>query len=268
VSLDELATRPAPAGAKILLLDLERLSGKATIRIWHPRDLKYVSYLPPEKWDRLPSTLCGSWQWLTDKRVGFVAAWENPDDPYHVANVFRGLLDEATHVVTYNGNRADLLWLSGDRAQGGIPEPSPYKSVDLFKMQAKYAFERRSLRHLLDRLDLPNKSGHYDPDEADAAMDGDEKARRSLIKYNKQDTRALVELYLRVRPRLGLNLGAFYADAEDVVRCPHCAGVDTLKADGWYGASVQTYGQLRCDVCGGYARNNIVKSRSRVRGIS
>ena len=267
MTLADLAKRQAPSGPRILLLDLERLSGIVTRRIWHPSDAKRWNYLPPEQWDRMPSTLCGSWLWLDAKKPGFVAAWEQPDDPWYVARVFADLLDECTHCVTYNGNRADLPWLSQDRAQGGIPEPSPFKSVDLFKMQAKYAFERRSLRHLLERLELPNKDGHYDADEADRAAAGDVKAQRALRKYNIGDSLVLRDLYLRVRTRLGLNLGAYYNDAEEVLRCPHCASVDTLKVYDWHTADVQTYGRLKCDVCGGYARNNIVKARSRVRGL-
>jgi hypothetical protein len=81
---------------KILLLDLERLSGIVTRRIWHPSDAKRWNYLPPEQWDRMPSTLCGSWLWLDAKKPGFVAAWEQPSDPWYVARVFA---DQATRSI-------------------------------------------------------------------------------------------------------------------------------------------------------------------------
>jgi len=239
------------------LLDLERLPGKFTRYIWHPTDAKRWSYIPPEEWDRLPSTLCGSWSWLGEKRVGFVAAWENPDDEYHVGRKFRDLLDEATHVVTYNGNRADLLWIHGDVEQGHMPAPRPYRSVDLFKLNSQFAFERRSLRHLLDRLDLPNKSGHYDPAEAERANDGDAKAQASLKKYNVQDTRVLADLFRRVQHRIkGLNLGLYYADADpDTRRCPACGSTDLKLDDQWAYTSLTAYAMSVCQSCGAASRS-------------
>lgn len=268
--VDDLAgrARQVPNGPRVLLFDLERLSGLTKPRrIWHPRDAQRWNYWPPEEWERLPTTLCGSYQWLGSKRVHFVAAWDNPDDHYHVAREFLRLQDEATHTITFNGDRADLRWLEGDRAQAGLPDPSPSRSIDLFKLQPKFAFERKSLRHLLERLDLPNKTGHYDPDQADAAFAGDPKARRSMATYNRGDTKVLVDLFMRTRTKLGLNFNAYFADAAEVLRCPCCMAVDTLKAYGWYTANVQSYGRLRCEECGVFAANQHVKARARVRAI-
>jgi hypothetical protein len=259
--------RRADEGPRIVTIDLERVPGRTAERdIWDPRDAKRWNYWPPEEWVSLPRTVCFTAKTM-GKRPEFVAEWQRPD-PHWIARRSWEIVDAADLVVTYNGNRADLAWLRTAWLDAGLPEPRPFKSVDLFKLQARWALERRSLAYLLERLSMASKEGHYNAAEARAACAGNRAAQKALRGYNMTDVEITEALYLRVRHLLPtVNLGAFYADAEDVNRCPYCGAEGTLKASGWYTASVQSYGLLTCDSCGGHARNNHVKRKTRVRGV-
>ncbi len=266
---DDLDTmlRRAKDGPRVLTVDIERVPGIATLKLFHPADLKRLNYLGPEKWDSLPRTVCFTAKWSDKTKPVFVAEWQQPDDPLHVARKAWELLDAADLCVTYNGDRADLKWFRTDWLTAGMGEPRPFKSVDLFKLQNRWSLERRSLAYLLERLSMANKSGHYNADEALAACAGNRAAQKALRDYNVNDVVITEELWRKVRHLLPQNLGAYYNDATDVLRCPHCGEADTLKASGWYTADVQRYGLLTCSSCGGHARNNHVKAKTAVRGV-
>jgi hypothetical protein len=267
-SADLDAVLDGQAGPKILTLDLERIPGRVTLDMWHPSDVKRMTYIGPERWESLPRTICLTAKWY-GKRPEFVAEWDNPDDEYHVARRAWELIDAADVIVTYNGKRADLKWLQQDWDMARLPAPTPYKHVDLFAMNTRWAFERRSLSHLLDRLSMANKDGHYNADEARAAVAGDEKARKRLARYNTGDVKVTEALFDRLRHHVkGINLGVYYPDCEDVNRCPRCGEADTLRDAGWYTAEQYRYAMRRCDACGGLSRLGHIKRRSGVRAVS
>ncbi len=265
----DVMLRRAKDGPRILTIDLERVPGQALMEFFEPTDIKRINYWPPEKWLSLPRTVCFTAKWLDKARPEFVAEWQHPDDPTWVARRSHELIDAADLVITYNGNRSDLKWLRTAWTEQGMAEPRPFKSVDLFKLQARWAFERRSLGYLLDRLSMASKQGRYNSAEAFAACAGKRDAQKALRAYNVADVEITEALYLRVRHLLpSVNVGAFYADANEVNRCPYCGEEGTLKASGWYTANVYRYGLRTCSSCGGHARNNHVKHRARVRGVS
>lgn len=265
MSLDE-ALDGLVAGPRILVLDLERLPGRVELEVWHPRDFKRVNYVAPDRWSALPSTVSMAWKWYGSKKVGFVAAWEAPDDPHHVANEAWLLIDQADIVVTFNGRQADLKWLRQDWAVADLPMPTPWRDVDLFVVaRREFAFESRSLRHLCDRLGLPNKSGHYESATALAAMDGDEKAQRKLARYNRQDVRITEAVFDRLRPYVrGINFGLYAADG--AVMCVNC-GSEALSPAGSATTAVTRYPAYRCDECGTVQRGKHRSAAVPMRGV-
>ena len=264
--LADLAQRERPTAPRILLLDLERLPGEVELDVWEPRDFARINYVHPDRWRVRPRTLCASWLWYGERRPGFVAAWENPDDEYHVARTMRDLLHEADLAVTFNGRRADLKWLRTDWAAGQIPLPRPFKDIDLF-LVARQAFslESRSLRYLCEFLGVPNKAGHYDAGEAKAAAAGDVKAQKRLRSYSRQDSLIMAPVLDALRPHVrGVNLGLYHLD--DEMRCPACGGTE-LTADGWTYTTVTAYACYRC-ACGALSRSKHRKHAVSQRGVS
>lgn len=267
---------PTVTAPRVLLFDLERLPGEVVFPVtWEPRDFKYVNYVNPmtEPNESRPyfakkaSTLCGSWLWYGEKRPGFVAAWDNPADPWHVARTFRELLSEADVVVTFNGRRADLKWLRTDWAAAQIPTPRPFKDIDLFLVaRSAFSLEARSLAYLCQFLGLPGKSGKYDAAEAKAAAAGDGPERRRLVRYSKADSVIMRPVLDRLRPYVrGVNLGLYYMDDEN--RCPACGSAD-LSRDGWTYTTVTAYAAYRCGDCGAVSRSKHRKNATAMRGIT
>ena len=262
MSIDDLVSRKGP---RVLCIDLERIPGRVTLDIF---DAKQRSdYIHASTWQEYPETLCFAWRWLGERTTHFAATWTTDD----LAALSWRLYDEATHVLTFNGHKADNKWCRDDWLLAGLPKPAPWRDIDLYVvLRNQFALEARSLDFACQRLGLPGKRGHYNVAQARAAAEGDPAAQRAIERYNRGDVKATLDLWERVRGLVhvpGLNLGLQYLDAEDVNRCPTCGKAGTLKADGWYTAAVQIYGLLRCSSCGGLARNNHVKSKSRVRGV-
>jgi hypothetical protein len=164
-----LADRVKSSGAKILVVDMERLVGLA--RVWDQK----TNFVPATNFVRLPMTLCFAAKWYGSKTTEFHAAWDGGFD----AMVQRSweMYDEANIVVTYNGRRFDNLHFAGDWLKAGLTPPSPWKDVDLYQSN-RFGYTSRSLNHLCQQLGLDVKSGKYDMDMAEACMDGDEKAQR------------------------------------------------------------------------------------------
>jgi len=250
--MGRLAEAAHPEGPRILFYDLERLPGIGTRYLFEPTDIKHQGYWAPETWDVRPSDLpilCASWAWYGQRGTGFAAAWDDPDDHFHVARRMSELISSADVVMDFNGPKADRKWLRQAWAQGRVDTPMPPRWVDLYRVASSaFALERRSLSYLLDFLELPNKSGKYDPAQAWAAFDGDETARRRLERYSRGDSRVLPPLYERLRPFMPttLNLGLLVMDDED--RCPACTSTD-LEPDGWVKTNVTAFAAYRCRSC-------------------
>ena len=256
----------ALSGPRILTLDIERLPGRVELEMWHPRDFQRLNYVHPDKWSQLPTTVCLSYKWYDEKQVGFIAAWEDPDDPFYVARQAWLLIDEADWVVTFNGVNFDLKILRQDWAVADLPMPTPWRNIDLFQVaRREFAFESKSLKHLCDRLGLPNKAGHYDSKVAQAAADGDEAARKKLIRYSKQDSRITELVFDRLRPYVrGINWGLYQAN--DTRCCTNC-GSEDLEPAGYAAVAVVRYAAYRCTQCGSVMRNNHRSAAVPMRGV-
>ena len=252
---------------RILTIDLERIPGRVELDVWEPRDFQRINYVHPDRWTALPRTVCFSAKWYGAKKVEFVAAWDNPDDPHHCARRAWQMFDEADWVVTFNGRRADCKWLQSDWAVMGLPRPTPWRDIDLFLVaRREFAFESKSLRHLCERLSLPNKDGHYDAEEAKAAVAGDIKARKALMRYNKQDTIITEAVLDRLRPWLtGINWGLFTGHGSRV--CPHCGSALLDRQNGTHAAVTGRYETWRCRACGTLAREARRSVSVNMRGV-
>jgi hypothetical protein len=234
-----LAQRVKETGAKILVIDMERLCGLA--RVWDQK----TNFVPATNFVRLPSTLCFAAKWYGAKTVEFHAAWDDYD-----AMVRRSweLYNEANVVVTYNGRRFDNAHFRGDWLKAGLAPPSPWKDVDLYQSN-KFGFTSRSLNHLCEILGLDVKSGRYSFDDAEACMDGDAKAQATMRRYNVGDVKITEQAYDRLRGHLPSHphIGEI---AGDELRCNQC-GSASLERNGLTRAVVIDYALYRCGDCGG-----------------
>ncbi len=252
------------AGPRILVIDLERVPGRVTLDVF---DAKQRSdYIHASKWDSYPETICFSWRWLGEKRTHFASVWGGTD----LAALSWALYDQATHVLTFNGRKADNKWCRDDWLFAGLPEPSPWRDIDLYVvLSQQFALEARSMDFACQRLGLPGKRGHYSIDMARAAVAGDVKSQKAMERYNRGDVKATVDLFERIRPLAkfpGLNLGLYHGDGSEH-RCSKCGhkGLDAEPTDAATPATM--YGLYRCRKCQGLTRNGNRRGHSPMRGV-
>lgn len=253
-----------PPGPRVLVIDLERLPGQVTLDVFDPRQRS--DYIHASRWDSYPSTLCFSWRWWGEKRTRFAATWRGDN----LAELSWDLYSEATHVVTFNGRKADNRWARDDWLLAGLPEPVPWRDIDLYLIaRSQFAFEAKSLDFLAHRLGLEGKRGHYDPVQARAAAGGDVKAQRALERYNRQDVAVTLAVFERLLPLAkfpGVNLGLWAADMAEH-RCPKCGHDEFDIESQWAGTPQTLYALYRCRNCHGLARSANRKHATPMRGV-
>lgn len=260
-AIDEALSARQP---RVLCIDLERIPGRVTLDVF---DAKQRSdYIHASTWDEYPETLCFSWRWLGERTTHFAATWTTDD----LAGLSWRLYDEATHVLGFNQRRADNKWCRDDWLLAGLPRPAPWRDIDLYLvLRQQFALEARSLDFACQRLGLGGKRGRYSIAMARAAHEGDEKAQRSMERYNRGDVAATVALWERVRGLVhvpGLNLGLHHGDEE--FRCATC-GHDKLDVEPQDAATPQTmYAMYRCRKCRNLTRSGHRRHSTAMRGVT
>lgn len=243
---------------KILVIDIERLPGLA--RAWEPK----TRYVPIQNFTRLPSLLCFAAKWHGQKRVEFQSAWKDRD-----AMVQRSweLYDQADIVVTYNGVGFDNKHLRSEWLLAGMPPPSPWKDVDLYRVNRQtFGFESKSLNHLCYVLGLDTKSGHYDPVMAERCMDGDKQAQKTMRIYNVGDVEITEQAYVRLQGWMPGHPHMGTLAENETVRCNQC-GSDDVVRNGLYRAVVIDYMRYRCNNCGANIRGGYHSRAAVSRGV-
>lgn len=234
---------------RILIIDFERLPG-----LRHVFDQK-PSYMPAAKWLRLPSSLCFAAKWHGKRAVEFAAVWDEGGWAAMVAR-HRALYDRADIIVTYYGTGADNKWARQDWLEADLPDPRPWKDVDLYRVnKSLYAYESGSLDFLTARLNVARKTGKYDPHEAEAAFGGDVAAQRRLKRYNIGDVHATEQAFDKLRPHMGHRMPHIGLWTGQERSCQVCGGTDFEPAAD-VPAVTTVYAGYRCTSCGALNRSN------------
>ena len=238
-------------GPKILTLDIETSPNLS----WHfdswKVDIRPIQNVEPSR------IICWSAKWADQRKVLFHS--ESQDSHAAMLGHISYLMDEADVVCTYNGDGFDLPWLRWEFEQAGTPRPSPYVSVDLYKI-VKREFKKgpmsKSLAYITDRLQLTGKLevGGYFPlwlamnsDDPDAAR----KAWAKFTRYSKRDTLTTDELRVRLAPYI-TNLPALSLYSDDELETPVCpaCGSDDYQRRGSAYTKTRKYPRYQCNGCG------------------
>lgn len=227
---------------KILIFDIETMA--STAYIWELRN----DYIPISMVKDHGHLLCWAAKWYGEKKVYFHDIREKGGEKECVKKLW-DLMNEADTVVAHNGKRFDVPTMNGYFAKFGLDKPSQYKIVDTLQVSRS---NFRLLSHKLDSLGdffgIGRKVVHTGFDLWKRCMDGDQKAWRTMKKYNIQDVRLLESVYVKLIPWIknGLNYG-LYIDGDRPV-CKNC-GHDRLKKDGLEYLVGGTYQRFRCLKC-------------------
>lgn len=238
------------ANDKMLVLDIERMKGSASIEFWDLGDYKNRR-ISPDDVTEWPRTICGAWTWVGSRKTEFASEWGDGREKMLVR--MWEAFDRAEYVIGHNVANFDAKKLNSEWRDIGLPPPSPYRVIDTLKIaRANFGDESKTLDSLTKRLGLSSKTDKYDVDVARAALAGDKKAQRKIQSYNEGDIQASLELYLALVPWIK-GLGHIKSDAtEEDVCCPRCASEDVTAKEEPHSVGIYRYLKYVCNTCGGY----------------
>lgn len=177
-------------------------------------------------------------------------------------------LDEATHVLHFNGQRFDMPWINHEfvkyEIKGGRP-PSPYKQIDLMKQI------RRDVRSLSNKLQyLSTDLLHFEGKIGASALtlwlemyhawqDNDgpayQRARNKMARYCKQDVNLLPKMMDKYLPWMsGIGYNLYTGEPNGCPNCP--AGPEKLQRRGFAASSAGNYQRYQCTACGTWSKGN------------
>jgi DNA polymerase elongation subunit (family B) len=172
-------------------------------------------------------------KWEGSRKVEFWSefAFEETDHPrewHHRKMVERAwrLLNEADVVVTYNGDRFDLRRLGQEFRIAGLGQPSPFASVDLYKIiKREEDWLSHKLAYITERYKLTGKLEQgVDFSLWRGCMEGDPKSWRLMRRYNMRDVVTTEEVFHEVSDLPMLLPALALYDDEPILEghCPVC----------------------------------------------
>ena len=269
MSLRDLAdhkptTVPALIGQGVLVADIERVQGVATIPFWDLGDYRNRR-IHPDTVTAWPRTVCAASKWYGEpSSVQFVAEWKRGGYEKMMDKLWHRL-DKAQIVVGHNWVKFDDKKLNSAFLELGWPAPSPYKIVDTLKVAwGVFGFESNTLDALTKRLGIQSKTGHYSADTANAAVAGDKAARAEIETYNIGDIVATEGLYDYLRPWIKNHPHNANGSTDKPV-CNRC-WEGNFRRQGVVLATVISYTGYRCSLCGGNLKTTAHHRAATVRG--
>jgi uncharacterized protein YprB with RNaseH-like and TPR domain len=170
------------------------------------------------------------------------------------------LLDEADVVCGYNSKAFDVKWIFGQFVIHGMRPPSPFKHLDLLLVvKQNFRFASNKLAFVLKKLGLSNKKDVGGWATWEGCEAGDIRSRRTMEKYNRQDTKVLEPLYYKLLPWIKNHPNRnLHGDTNGCINC----GQDRLQKRGVSTSSAGVFERYQCQACGKWQRGEKVRSSS------
>jgi DNA polymerase elongation subunit (family B)/DNA-directed RNA polymerase subunit RPC12/RpoP len=210
---------------RILTLDIETSPNEAyTFGMWNV-NIGHKMLMEPTY------MLSFAAKFLGEKEMFFKTCY---DEDMH--DVLYDLLADADAVVTYNGDKFDMKHINREFIERGYGPPRPLASIDLIKtVRGRFNFPSNRLDYVCSVLLGENKLETGGFDLWPAFMKGDEKAIKTMRRYNIKDVRLTERLYkylipwIKNHPHVG-RIATEIDDADTVYQCPSCGSPYTTKA--------------------------------------
>ncbi len=198
-----------------------------------------------------------AYKWLGETKVHCIALPDfkpykpgSEDDKQLILKLWQ-LFDEADILVAHNGDHFDIKKANARFAFYHLPPPSPYKTIDTYKVAKKYFnFTSNKLDSLGDYLGYGRKRVHTGFNLWKACMAGDPKAWTEMIAYNKRDVVLLEQIYKHFLPWIQGHPNT--AVLKGISGCPNC-GSTHLQSRGRGITKTGTYQRLQCQDCAAWS---------------
>lgn len=226
---------------RILLLDIE--TKPIVAEVW---SLFGIDRIGLNQVREFGGTICVGAKFLGERKVRFFSDWQHGHEG--MLRAIHDLWQEADAICGYNSDRFDLRKLKGEFLKAGIEPPKPVASIDVFKtVKREFALDSNKLQHVAELLGLGTKLQHEGHALWTKVLHGDEKARRIMERYCKQDVNLLEKVYLKLLPWITTHPRVIEA-ANDA--CHKCGGKTTSQ--GWKPTVSFRIQSLKCSACGGW----------------
>lgn len=194
------------------------------------------------------------YKWLGDgRRARFVSEYHHSRE--EMLGTIRNLLDEADAVVGYNSKGFDEPWILGELAREGLEVPSPWKTIDLFKIgKSSYRFISHKLDYLSKALlhDQKVSTGGFQL-WTDCLWAEDEDVKRKawsrMRRYCIHDVDLLEPMFLQMRPYFPANLNLAVMGGNFGHVCPICES-EHVQRRGIATKGQRRYQRYQCQDCG------------------
>lgn len=238
----------APNGARILLLDIE--TAPNVVHVWGLYDQNVgINQIMAAGY-----VMCWAAKWLDVPGVLFSSVFE--DSPTEMLTKMHELLDQADIVVHYNGDKFDVPTLNKEFITHKLAPPAPYKSIDLLKVaRRQFRFPSNKLDYIAQALGEGSKVKHAGHSLWIGCMNGDEKAWRTMKRYNKGDVVILERVYKRMLPWIKNHPNvAMFVDHDRPI-CTNC-GSSHVERRGLSSTISRQYVRFQCKACQTWMRGN------------
>lgn len=262
-------------GPRVLLLDIETAPTKAytwsLIKAFIP-----IDFIESHKY-----LLCWSAKFLGEKAIFSDALINHKNeykkDPKNDRKILESLcklLDEADYIIMHNGRFFDIPEVNGRLLFHRMLPPSPFKIIDTY-LTAKRIFrlESNKLDYLGEFLGVGRKIKHEGAELWVKCMDGDMKAWKDMIVYNKQDVILLEKIYYILAPwdNKAPNSALYIDDNNPICRNPTCLSTKLIHR-GYSTTDAGVFHRYCCKECGAWGRgiHNLLskeKRQSRIANI-
>lgn len=249
-----LKVKKAPAGPKILFLDIETAPILAYVwSIWEQN----VGLNQIEKdWHIL------SWsaKWIDSNKVIYAdqSKARNLEDDSKILKQLWYLMDEADIIVTQNGVQFDQKKIFARMLMCGMQRPSSFKHIDTKQIASRvFGFTSNKLEYMTDKLNKKYKKLKHAKfagfDLWKQCIAGNPAAWREMKKYNMYDVLALEELYYKLMPWANNlpNINVYTDTLKPICYC----GSKEFKLQGFSYTSTGKYQRHKCKKCGAESRS-------------
>lgn len=241
---------------RILLLDIETSPNK--VYVWG----LFKQNVALNQIDEPGYTLCWAAKWVGEKEMMFASL--HADGKEKMLKTIYDLIEEADAVIHYNGTRFDMPTLNQEFLSLRWAPPASYVNIDLLLTARKrFRLPSNKLNYVAGFLGLGSKVEHKGMMLWRECMAGDDKAWKTMERYNKGDVTLLEKVYKTLLPWITNHPNHALFSSSDKAVCPNCGG-SHLQKRGYHHTKTLSYQRYQCQGCGTWSRkrtNDMAKEK-------